>query len=72
MGKQKVVIKYNHALYIFNRHYLFPADGMTYSFGVFYAEFLTYFDEGKGKTAWIVSILVGVTLSSGMYELVID
>ncbi|XP_026726922.1 monocarboxylate transporter 13 [Trichoplusia ni] len=38
---------------------------MTYSFGVFYAEFLTYFDEGKGKTAWIVSILVGVTLSSG-------
>ncbi|KAJ8729251.1 hypothetical protein PYW08_000832 [Mythimna loreyi] len=40
-------------------------DGMTYSFGIFYAEFLTYFDEGKGKTAWIVSILVGVTLSSG-------
>ncbi|XP_014362186.2 monocarboxylate transporter 12 [Papilio machaon] len=40
-------------------------DGMTYSFGVFYAEFLTYFEEGKGKTAWIVSILVGVTLSSG-------
>ncbi|XP_059046184.1 monocarboxylate transporter 14 isoform X2 [Achroia grisella] len=40
-------------------------DGMTYSFGVFYAEFLTYFNEGKGKTAWIVSILVGVTLSSG-------
>lgn len=40
-------------------------DGMTYSFGVFYAEFLTYFNEGKGKTAWIVSILVGITLSSG-------
>ncbi|XP_049880242.1 monocarboxylate transporter 12-B [Pectinophora gossypiella] len=40
-------------------------DGMTYSFGVFYAEFLNYFEEGKGKTAWIVSILVGVTLSSG-------
>ncbi|CAK1550128.1 unnamed protein product [Leptosia nina] len=40
-------------------------DGMTYSFGVFYEEFLTYFNEGKGKTAWIVSILVGVTLSSG-------
>ncbi|XP_075992589.1 monocarboxylate transporter 1 [Anticarsia gemmatalis] len=40
-------------------------DGMTYSFGVFYAEFLTYFNEGKGKTAWIISILVGVTLSSG-------
>ncbi|XP_041973493.1 monocarboxylate transporter 12 [Aricia agestis] len=40
-------------------------DGMTYSFGVFYSEFLTYFNEGKGKTAWIVSIMVGVTLSSG-------
>ncbi|XP_032529761.1 monocarboxylate transporter 12 [Danaus plexippus] len=40
-------------------------DGMTYSFGVFYAEFLTYFNEGQSKTAWIVSILVGVTLSSG-------
>ncbi|XP_034824072.1 monocarboxylate transporter 12 [Maniola hyperantus] len=40
-------------------------DGMTYSFGVFYAEFLTYFNEDQFKTAWIVSILVGVTLSSG-------
>ncbi|VVD00897.1 unnamed protein product [Leptidea sinapis] len=40
-------------------------DGMTYSFGVFYSEFLNYFNEGKGKTAWIMSILVGVTLSSG-------
>lgn len=42
---------------------------MTYSFGVFYAEFLTFFDEGKGKTALIVSILVGVTLGSGQYGL---
>lgn len=40
-------------------------DGMTYSFGLFYAEFLVYFGEGKGYTAWIVSILVGVTLCSG-------
>ncbi|XP_004930921.1 monocarboxylate transporter 12 [Bombyx mandarina] len=40
-------------------------DGMTYSFGVFYTEFLIYFQEGSYKTAWIVSILVGVTLSSG-------
>lgn len=40
-------------------------DGLTYSFGIFYAEFLTYFGEGKGKTALIVSILVGVTLSAG-------
>lgn len=40
-------------------------DGMTYSFGVFYAEFLAYFEESSSKTSWIVSILVGVTLSSG-------
>lgn len=43
------------------------ADGMTYSFGVFYGEFLTFFHEGESKTAWIVSILVGVTLSSGKF-----
>ncbi|KAK9709453.1 Major Facilitator Superfamily [Popillia japonica] len=40
-------------------------DGVTYSFGVFYDEFLHYFDEGKGRTAWILSLLVGVTLCSG-------
>lgn len=40
-------------------------DGMTYSFGIFYDEFLDYFKEGKGYTAWIASILVGVTLCSG-------
>lgn len=40
-------------------------DGMTYSFGIFYDEFLDYFNEGKGYTAWIASILVGVTLCSG-------
>ena len=41
------------------------ADGMTYSFGLFFDEFLTYFNEGKGYTAWIVSIMVGVTFASG-------
>uniref|UniRef100_U5EMP4 Putative monocarboxylate transporter 1 n=1 Tax=Corethrella appendiculata TaxID=1370023 RepID=U5EMP4_9DIPT len=40
-------------------------DGMTYSFGIFYVEFLEYFKEGKGYTAWIASILVGTTLCSG-------
>lgn len=46
--------------------YFILADGMTYSFGIFYVEFLEYFNEGKGYTAWILSILVGVTLCSGM------
>lgn len=40
-------------------------DGVTYSFGIFYDEFLTYFNEGKSKTSWILSTLVGVTLCSG-------
>ncbi|KAH8294437.1 hypothetical protein KR018_003723 [Drosophila ironensis] len=40
-------------------------DGMTYSFGIFHNEFVTYFNEGNGYTAWIASIMVGVTFSSG-------
>ncbi|XP_076237454.1 monocarboxylate transporter 5-like isoform X2 [Calliopsis andreniformis] len=40
-------------------------DGVTYSFGVIYLELLYYFEGGKGATAWIASILVGVTLCSG-------
>ncbi|KAL1494287.1 hypothetical protein ABEB36_009910 [Hypothenemus hampei] len=40
-------------------------DGVTYSFGIFYDEFLDYFKEGKALTSWILSILVGVTLCSG-------
>lgn len=44
---------------------MISADGMTYSFGLFYNEFLNYFDEGKGYTAWICSIMVGVTFASG-------
>lgn len=40
-------------------------DGVTYSFGIFYDEFLGYFNEGKALTSWILSILVGVTLCSG-------
>lgn len=49
-------------------HMLFSADGVTYSFGVFYDVFLDYFQEGKGATSWINSILVGVTLCSGMNQ----
>lgn len=44
------------------------ADGITYSFGMFYLKFLDYFNEGKGYTAWIASILVGVTLCSGKWK----
>ncbi|KAF4529819.1 hypothetical protein B566_EDAN014747 [Ephemera danica] len=41
------------------------ADGLTYSFGIFINEFTHYFKSGSGATAWIASILVGVTLCSG-------
>ncbi|XP_065343615.1 monocarboxylate transporter 12-B [Cloeon dipterum] len=41
------------------------ADGVTYSFGLFIDEFIKYFGTGSGETAWIASILVGVTLCSG-------
>lgn len=41
------------------------ADGVTYTFGIFYLEFLKQFQESKGKTAWIASIMVGTTFCIG-------
>ncbi|KAK9304048.1 hypothetical protein QLX08_004432 [Tetragonisca angustula] len=40
-------------------------DGIAYTFGVFLGEFVTYFGEGKGKTAWVGSLLSGMYLSAG-------
>ncbi|KAJ9590109.1 hypothetical protein L9F63_016770, partial [Diploptera punctata] len=57
---------HNWARAIFLVHLLLHTvpDGVTYSFGVFYNEFLKYFNEGRGTTSWIASILVGMTLCS--------
>ncbi|KAJ8309968.1 hypothetical protein KUTeg_011833 [Tegillarca granosa] len=41
------------------------ADGIVYSFGVFYIEFLEYFGTGKGETSWVGSLVPGVTLTVG-------
>lgn len=41
------------------------ADGIVYSFGVFYIEFLDEFKAGKGDTAWIGSLVPGVCLLVG-------
>ncbi|XKL66689.1 hypothetical protein PGB90_010109 [Kerria lacca] len=41
------------------------ADGVTFSFGVIYLEFVKYFGEGKSKTAWIGSLFLAIPLLSG-------
>jgi len=40
-------------------------DGIAFTFGVLYGEFLDYFGEGKGKTSFVGSVLSGVYLMSG-------
>lgn len=49
------------------KFFFFIADGVTYTLGLFYNEFLKYFQSGKSETSWIASILVGVTLCSGKF-----
>ena len=40
-------------------------DGVCFSFGVFYVEFINYFKESKGKTAWVGSLIPGMYLGMG-------
>ena len=35
-------------------------DGIIFSFGIFYMEFLDYFGQGRGLTSWIGSVISGV------------
>jgi hypothetical protein len=44
--------------------------GVHVRFGVFYIEFLEEFGEGKGQTAWIGSLVPGVTLLVGKLHVV--
>ncbi|XP_049773453.1 uncharacterized protein LOC126161558 [Schistocerca cancellata] len=41
------------------------ADGISFSFGLLYIEFLKHFGESKSKTAWIGSLFMAVPLLSG-------
>lgn len=40
-------------------------DGVCFSFGIFYVQFLEYFSESKGKTSVVGSVLNGMYLSMG-------
>ena len=40
-------------------------DGVCFAFGIFYLEFLKDFQETKGKTAWIGSVLNGTYMIMG-------
>lgn len=41
------------------------ADGISFSFGLLYTEFLNYFEQSSSKTSWIGSIFLAVPLLSG-------
>lgn len=41
------------------------ADGVTYTFGIFYVELLKYFGSSKAATAWVASIMTGTTYCVG-------
>ncbi|XP_054723796.1 monocarboxylate transporter 12-like [Uloborus diversus] len=40
-------------------------DGIAYTFGIFFMEFVRYYDVPKGKVAWVGSLLSGFYLSVG-------
>ncbi|XP_066259898.1 monocarboxylate transporter 12-like isoform X1 [Euwallacea similis] len=41
------------------------ADGITFSFGVIFVEFLNYFGENRGTTAWVGGLFMAMPLLSG-------
>lgn len=40
-------------------------DGIMYSNGIFYFDFLKFFQSGKGETAWVMSLVPGFMLIIG-------
>lgn len=40
-------------------------DGIAFTFGIFYGDFLDYFNSGKGETALVGSLLSGFYLLTG-------
>lgn len=48
----------------------FILDGTMFSFGVLLLELLNYFNEGKAKTSWIGSSLLGMSMFMGKLTLI--
>lgn len=49
----------------------FIMDGIRFSFGMLYVDWLLYFKRGKGETAWIGSVLIGAYNLGGPFFVVI-
>ena len=47
----------------------FVLDGVCFSFGIFFLEFLDHYDQGKETTSWVGSVLNGVYLTIGECQL---
>lgn len=48
-------------------------DGVRFSFGIYFIEFLSVFHKGKGETVWIGSITVAVyNLGGPVYAVIVD
>jgi hypothetical protein len=43
------------------------ADGVTYTFGIFYFEILNYYGTSNAMTAWVASIMCGTTYCVGKW-----
>ena len=46
-------------------------DGVCFAFGIFYLQFLHHFQENKGNTAWVGSVLNGTYMIMGKSCLII-
>ena len=45
------------------------ADGVTYTFGIFYYEILKAYGTSNAMTSWVASIMTGTTYCVGKYSL---
>ena len=43
------------------------ADGIVYSFGVFFVVFVEHFNSGRGEIAWLGALQPAVTFTVGEY-----